>query len=454
MIASNQVVILPTHLFLYTPMPQLTRRTFTKSGITSLFALLAPASLSSCAVFRSRKRIPTAVLQDKLKGMILLGTYGDALGAYHEPRGLEGYTGNPADIMRLPKATVYQPPGSQAAPWWVWVRGDDLEEDVIGLPTDDSAFRLLILHPWLISLKKAQPSEAAFAEWMTARMNAERSFEVNQWQSRRQLQMQDWLIMFKDAERWQQAPTSNPTSFMPTKGNPFFRPAIPIVFGLFMYLELAALYAEYPPFEVMNHFSTFSRLDQEYAGSITGLFSGLMAGAVRVSDTKQPFHTWYFTSVNQLLNQTPPYKELIEQAFKSAWLLGTENQQQSERAFLDIMQTEIYEAPLPSNRDTVGFRVFDPLLFLKQITASVAYSGPDTTKALRLLASSPGDADTLPSMLGTLVGAWAGYNVLIDSNTSLDADLLEVEHTLSASFGYDVQDTSQKLALLAARITF
>lgn len=386
--------------------------------------------------------------------MILLGAYGDALGAYHEPRGLEGYTGNPADVMRLPQAATYQPPGSQAAPWWVWVRGDDLEEGVIGLPTDDSAFRLFILHPWLMALNHMQPSEAAFAAWMRARMNAERSFEVNQWQSRRQLQMRDWLIMFKDAERWRKAPTSSPTSFMPTKGNPFFRPAIPIVFGLFMYLELAALYGEYPAYEVMGHFSTFSRLDQEYAGSITGLFAGLVASAMRVSGTQSPFHTWYSTNISHLIKQAPANKELLQKAFQSAWSIGSENQQQSERAFLDIVKSDVYEASLPSNRDTMGFRVFDPLLFFKQITASVAYSGSDTTKALRILACNPGDADTLPSMLGTLVGAWAGYNTLVDSNTSLEADLQEVERTLSRSFGYDVHNTSQKLALLAKRIKF
>ena len=435
-------------------MPQLTRRTFTRSGLAGLFSLCVPTYLCSCAVFRSRIPIPVSVIQNKLKGMILLGAYGDALGAYHEPRGLEGYTGDPSSVERLPKAATYQPPGSQAAPWWVWVQGDELGKDIIGVPTDDSAFRLFILHPWLLSLRERQPTEALFADWMQARMNADRTFEVNQWQSRRQQQIRDWLIMFSDADRWHDAPTSSTATFMPTEGNPFFRPEIPIVFGMFMYLELAALYGGFPAHEVMNHFSSFSRLDQGYAGAVTGLFAGLMASAVSASDTTQSFANWYSSTTTHLLNHNPPYLDELKDAFHTAWKTGTENQQFTETDFLSLVKKEIYEAPLPSDRDQLGYRVFDPLLFFKQITAAVAYSGSDIQRALRLLASNPGDADTLPSMLGTLAGAWAGYSSLSERSPSLREDIQEVENTLLTLFGYQVDETSYQLAQLAKRIQY
>ena len=386
--------------------------------------------------------------------MILLGAYGDALGAYHEPRGLQGYTGNPSSIEKLPKASTYQPPGSQATPWWVWIRGDDLPEGIVGVPTDDSAFRLLILHPWLLSLKGTPPTEALFAEWMQVRKDAARSFEPNQWQFQRQSQINDWLIMFGDANRWRESPSSNPASFRPTEGNPFFRPSIPIVFGMFMYLELAALYSEYPAHEVMAHFSTFSRLDQNYAGAVTGLFAGLVASAIPFHDIQVPFATWYYTTVTQLLKQNPPDKELLNEAFKTGWQTGVENQHQPEREFLTLIKKELYEAPLPLDRDSMGYRVFDPLLFFKQITASVAYASHDLPQMLRLLASNPGDADTLPSMLGTLAGAWAGYRHLIELRTPLKEDLQTVDTTLSTLFGYQVEDTSRRLTHLSKRITF
>ena len=435
-------------------MPQLSRRTFTKGGLTSLIALLTPFSLESCDAFRTRKLVPSDAYLNKLKGMILLGAYGDALGAYHEPRGLQGYTGNPDSIHSLPKAVTYQPPGSQAAPWWVWIRGDELSEDIIGVPTDDSAFRLLILHPWLISLNKKQPTESLFAEWMQDRVRKDRSFEVSQWQLRRQLQIRDWLIMLKDASRWREDPSPDPSYFIPTEGNPFFRPDTPIVFGMFMYLELAALYGGYPPQEVMQHFSTFSELDQGYAGSVTGLFAGLVADAIPVANANTPFDAWYHSTTSNLLKESPSHAELLNEAFQKAWRIGIENQEKPESDFLEITKKEIYDAPLPSNRDSIGFRVFDPILFFKQITASIAYSGHDIQKALRLLASNPGDADTLPSMLGTLAGAWAGHTSLQLLSNTLKDDLEEVDKTLSSLFDYNVHDTSLQLANLAKRVQY
>ncbi|MBX2819806.1 MAG: ADP-ribosylglycohydrolase family protein [Rhodothermaceae bacterium] len=435
-------------------MPLLSRRTFTKSGLASFIALLTPFSLESCDVLRSRKSVPSEAYLNKLKGMILLGAYGDALGAFHEPRGLQGYTGNPDSIHSLPKAVTYQPPGSQATPWWVWIRGDELTEDIVGVPTDDSAFRLLILHPWLISLDKKQPTESLFAEWMQDRVRKDRSFEVSQWQRRRQLQIHDWLIMLKDANRWRDDPSPDPTFFIPTEGNPFFRPATPIVFGMFMYLELAALYGGYPPHEVMHHFSTFSQLDQGYAGSVTGLFAGLIAAAIPVSNTRISFDTWYHSTTSTLLKERPSHAELLNEAFQKAWRIGMENQSKPEGDYLEITKKEIYDAPLPSNRDSIGFRVFDPILFFKQITASIAYSGSDIQKALRLLASSPGDADTLPSMLGTLAGAWAGHASLQQLSNALKDDLEEVDKTLTTLFDYKVHDTSLQLANLAKRMQY
>lgn len=431
-----------------------TRRDFAKGGIASVLSLLAPASLISCAGYTSRKLIAPEIFENKLKGMILLGAYGDALGAYHEPRGLQGFVGNPENLRRLPEATAYQPPGSQATPWWVWVRGDELPEGLIGLPTDDSAFRLLILHPWLLSLTHEQPSEASFAEWMQARLRTERLFEESQWQSRRQSQTRDWLIMLGDAERWNASPESTLASFQPTIGNPFFRPEIPIVFGLFMYMELAALYAGYDNWTVLHHFSSFSQLDQGYARSVTGLFAGLVAAAIPASGSDQSFSGWYATTIRSLLKESAADMELLEEAFEMSWATGIQHQDKLEKEFLEIVKQDIYEAPLPSNRDQIGFRVFDPLLFFKQITAAVAYAGADIPKALILLANNPGDADTLPSMLGTLAGAWAGYSELSNWNTELGEDLAHVEKTLRALFGYDVHETSKQLALLARDVRY
>ena len=435
-------------------MPFLNRRRFATLCSQTALALVVPASNLSCSPGPSAPTSDPSFLIDKLQGMILLGTYGDALGALHEPAGLQGKVGNPDAARRLSPVRAYQPPGSTGAPWWIWLDGNDLSPDMRGVPTDDSAFRLLILHPWLQSLTSGTPDEARFRAWLQNQIQANTA-PTGSWQERRAFQIRDWLTMLDDAQRWTETPPEYRAAFQITEGNPFFRPTIPIVFGLFMYLECAALYAHCDPGAVRTHFASFCSLDQGYAGEITGLFAALIASAVSQSAHDASFSDWYIATIRSMVHQQDVELEgtTLGIRIETAWRWGVARRGLRESAFLQSFKTDIYEALLPGTRDAAGFRVFDPLLFLQQITATVAYAADDLPKMLTLMASNPGDADTIPSMFGSLAGAWYGLEALNRLSPVLAGDLVHVRDTLGLLFDYDLEHTVHSLAELSQALT-
>ena len=388
--------------------------------------------------------------------MILLGTYGDALGALLEPAALQGNVGLPDAARQLSPASAYQPPGKTGAPWWVWLDGDHIPPDTRGVPTDDSAFRLILLHSWLADLNDEERAEDSFRAWLQNKHDTVANVTPGSWQERQYAQIRDWLIMLDDAERWSAvSSTLSIEEFQVTTGNPFFRPGIPVVFGMFMYLEYAALFAQCDPLEVRNHFSTFCSLDQGYAGEITGLFSGLISSAVAVSTSEIPFTNWYIDTLRSQLAVQDIHvgNQRLSDIIESIWDWGTSRRSYSELEIVWAIKTDIYETPLPGNRDQLGYRVFDPLLFLQQMTATVAYATEGIPQILTLLACNPGDADTIPSMFGSIAGAWYGMEALTHLSPTLSDDLGHVQRTVSTLFDYDLERVVHSLVRLSRTIT-
>ena len=434
-------------------MALLTRRDFTTiSAYATLTAFVSKGTLS-CTHSPSGLPSNTPPLVNKLNGMVLLGTYGDVLGAFHEPSGLQGNIGMPDALRKLPMTSSYQSTEKTGAPWWVWVDGKDIPPGTIGVPTDDSAYRLLILHPWLTSVENEPIEETRFRQWLQAEYESSADVLQGSWQERKRLQIKDWLIMLDDAQRWKAA--SADASFETTPGNPFFRPEIPVVFGMFMYLECAALYAHCPPNQVRDHFTSFCGLDQGYAGEITGLFAALIADAMVTSPEDHAFNEWYMDTLRSLLSNRDVSvgNETLSEIVDDAWGWGSSKRALSEQELLEALRLKIYQAPLPEDRDSIGFRVFDPLLFLKQITATVAYSPQGIQQILTLLACNPGDADTIPSMLGSVAGAWYGLDALKNLSPTLSEDLDAVHSTVSSLFGYDLGYTTRAMAALSTTLT-
>ena len=102
-------------------------------------------------------------LEDRLRGMLLLSAYGDALGADHESQ-REIHTAPLPD--RLPEQTLAAEPD----PWQYWATTHQLDSPVKGLTTDDTAFKLFLLHPWLeqVSVGGSSFDEIGFREFLVS----------------------------------------------------------------------------------------------------------------------------------------------------------------------------------------------------------------------------------------------------------------------------------------------
>ena len=426
---------------------QPTRRRFLSLSIAVALAACMPLSRGQG---RDGEASPcpltAAQLKDKIMGMLLLGAYGDALGAPHEQDGLGGQTGDPATARRLRPFRDYD--RDQPSAWGIWPNPADIDPNKRGVPTDDTSFRVAVLHQWLCDEAKGdeRPTEARFLQWLRARQAP--AADAPQWEKSRHQQIQAWICMLEDAMRMKQ----NPDGFQPRACNPFFRQNIPVVFGPFMYLELAAIYACCPRDEVFNRFESFSCLDQSYGQYITGVMTAMLSQAMCKTEQPDSFDQWYRQFVEGLLGSAlgdAGQRRTVRAAYNQSRQFGQNNRNLSEKDFIEKLKTDIYDAPLPAPGDRQGLRNFDPLLFFKQMTAAVTYAGGDVRKALRILAVGPGDADTIPSQLGSIIGACMGEQALRQLGDGFSADFDAVKDCIKQLYGIELSDLADYLVTLA-----
>lgn len=390
--------------------------------------------------------LTTAQLKDKMMGMLLLGAYGDALGAPHEVSGLSGNTGDPATAQRLRPFRDYN--RAEASPWGIWPNPANINRDKKGVPTDDTSFRVSLLHQWLCEEARGNsaPTEARFLAWL--RRQRQPAATAPQWQKSRHQQSLAWICMLEDCQRMR----TNPDGFQERDCNPFFRQNIPVVFGLFMYLELAAIYACCPRDQVFNRFKNFTCLDQSYGQYITALLATVLSQGLCESDKQLGFDQWFAGAVDGVVNANlgdAAQRRVVKAAVTQARQFGRNNRNLNEKDFIEKLKREIFDAALPAPADRRGLRSFDPLLFLKQMTAVAAYAGNDVRKALRLLAVGPGDADTVPSQLGSIIGACLGERRLRQLNPGFSQDLTAAKDCIKRLYNIELSDLADCLVTLA-----
>ena len=99
---------------------------------------------------------------DRIRGMLLLGAYGDALGAAQE--GQETPTPDP-----LPTRLVARDMPEWGEAWGTWLPAI-VHAKRIGMPTDDTCYRLCVLHPWLAAIADGDRTfdEASLLDFMAA----------------------------------------------------------------------------------------------------------------------------------------------------------------------------------------------------------------------------------------------------------------------------------------------
>lgn len=363
--------------------------------------------------------------------MFLLGAYGDALGAAHEGAGLSGKIGDPGSRHALP--TLEEAGLEGPSPWGIWFDHRVLSPAQKGVVTDDTAFRVALLDEWVeASVSDGEPlTDRAFERWLRGR-RARRDLRPEV-EGARAEQVEDWIAMYDDIERYANGATE------PSPGNPFFMKDVPVCFGLFQYLELAAWSHDLDTGAVMDRYRSFSRLDQGYGGQVTALAAGLLVEALRADPAKSPFGPWFLDTLRDLT--TDAGFEWIEPHLEDAAATGHSARGFPPGEFLERLRAEVFQAPLPAGRDGKDLREFDPLLFLKLMTACVAYE-PDGVAAVQLLSISVGDSDTMASELGSIVGAYEGAARLRERPGALADDLAAVEFVLLRWLGFCVRERS------------
>ena len=361
-------------------------------------------------------------LEDRLRGMLLLSAYGDALGSDHEQQAEVHSAPLPE---RLPEQTLE----AETNPWRYWPTTQQLNAPVKGLTTDDTAFKLFLLHPWLQEVLASNSifDERDFRHFLAQLKTSE--IQPTWIRTPRDAQIDSWLEMYGAADF--------------EENSNFFSPGVPIVFGLFMFLELAAFRTDYTPVENYLYFRDFTVLDQGYAKSATGFFTAITSSAFASNPTDR-FDDWLLDKSKTLcdelidLDVDPDEISTILRIVESMTELGKSSRGQTPHEFMLAFEAAVVKPTHPPFMDvTFEGAIFDPLRMIAEMYAAAAYANGDPVHAIQPLAFGSGDSDTVCSLFGVLLGIWFGETAL-RQHTDLDADLTIVEQLLRETFKVDL----------------
>ena len=375
---------------------------------------------------------------DKIQGMLLAGAYGDALGAPHELNGLQGNAIDPLTIRKLALGCDFYH-DEKMNQWSIWPPPRFVDQSA-GIPTDDTAYRLTIFHPWMRHCREAGIgfAENQFRDWLSNTLLALELDSHSDWYiDCRNAQVQQWLEMFEAEEEKREAV--------------FFIPDIPIVFGLFLYLELGCVLAGKPRSLLYSIFRHCTRLDQGYAGIITGISAAILAEATVAEAGRQSFGNWFLVTAEDIVEEVAAASSGADRAFAERLLtvtrdmlqLGNKLRSKSEEACAAAIKREVYDH---SEWFNPRLKNFDPLLFWMQMVAATAYAGDDSVQAIRVLAGGAGDADTVPTVLGSLIGAYYGLQAMLllkSAGITWGDELIKVQECLEQFFDITILNEAE-----------
>ena len=374
--------------------------------------------------------------EDKIRGMLLLGAYADALGAAQESQ--EMPTPDP-----VPKTLAPRDMPEWGEAWGTWLPAI-VHAKRVGMPTDSTCYRLCTLHPWLAAIATGERTfdETSLQAFMTQLQHEPLYPEWYSFACKDQLK--DWSAMFQAQQEG--------------RSEAFFNPGVPIIFGLYLYLEAATVHHGVTPIETFAIYKRQARLDQGYAKIVTAFLATLVSLAVQEIPTAAAFSDWFFRSSLLLLEDLersgseaqalPTVRSLLD----SMQEFGTGLKGRTEATFNTAFKERVIDPSQPPflNQSFLG-GVADPYRTLAQIAATIAYANDDPAAALRTIAYSYGDTDAIASLLGTLMGAWYGEQGLYatpSQGVDLRTEIAVVESNLTELFHLDLDHQVQIFARL------
>ena len=374
--------------------------------------------------------------EDKIRGMLLLGAYADALGAAQESQ--EMPTPDP-----VPKTLAPRDMPEWGEAWGTWLPAI-VHAKRVGMPTDSTCYRLCTLHPWLAAIATGERTfdETSLQAFMTQLQHEPLYPEWYSFACKDQLK--DWSAMFQAQQE--------------ERSEAFFNPGVPIIFGLYLYLEAATVHHGVTPIKTFAIYKRQARLDQGYAKIVTAFLATLVSLAVQEIPTAASFSDWFFRSSLLLLEDLersgseaqalPTVRSLLD----SMQEFGTGLKGRTEATFNTAFKERVIDPPQPPflHQSFLG-GVADPYRTLAQIAATIAYANDDPAAALRTIAYSYGDTDAIASLLGTLMGAWYGEQGLYatpSQGVDLRTEIAVVESNLTELFHLDLDHQVQIFARL------
>ena len=367
-------------------------------------------------------------IADRLRGMFLLSAYGDAFGAGHEISSAIHPSPFPE---RLPTQNI----GVSASRWGYWVTQAEVGPTAKGIPTDDTAYKLFILHPWLRSVLAGDSSfdENSFIQFISELRSTPVSPAI--FVQPRNAQIDNWKLMYDAADA------------LPPRIKDFFKPNVPVVFGFFLFLEAAAFRTRYQPVENYLYFREATRLDQGYAKSATGFLTSIVSQAFSSNPVQQRFDGWFVQESANLISALKTASidvqdvSTIERILETMSELGDSLRGSSPHEFMVSFEQAVVvpNQPPPFMDEPFKWPEHDPFRMLAEMIAATVYAEGDPHRAIQVLAFSSGDSDTVCTFLGTLMGIWFGEESLLQ-NANLTDDLTTVERVLTTVFEINLEE--------------
>ena len=414
-----------------------------------------PAAKKPCEIKESE-------LRDRLRGMMRLSAFADALGAQHELSGLDGNVGPYSEKKALGPLSGYGRGKQTATPFGVWVNPKDPKNHPrIGIPTDDTSIRMALIYPWLCSLKGKAPTEASLREFLKKVANGPEG--ATDWTKTRKRAAAAIDAAIGDAAAYKKAVKGLKgdavkevqQGFKPSPGNSFYKPGAPVIFGPFFFLELAILTPCCPTKDVFARAAGFTCLDQGDGRLVSGALGAVMAAAPCPGAKTGDFASFFFKTAGRALTGHGGKRgKALKEEMDAARKIGRDRRAADKAAgkpdpkgFLDQIEKDIYRK---RNGEDGGLFKFDPVRFLKMYAATLEYAQGDIARAIRLLSCSAGDADTMPALLAAMMGAWCGEAAL-KKDAAVATGMDTVEKRLKEMGGVDMNKFVDCLIALARR---
>ncbi len=387
--------------------------------------------------------------------MLLLGIYGDILGAPKEKEAIHDNKYNPRNPEDLGNFTAFDDFGrlKDEVPdkWGIWI-DKSIISNIKGIPTDDTAFRIIFLYRWIAEYASLgfPLNETNFYNWLNNDKLPKKYKNVLGVEHSYNKMRSQFLEMFKVA-------LDNDVN----NGIHFYSPTRPVFFGNFMYLELVSTRLNHTEEDVLIEFYNFSDLDKGIekesgiGNTITALCTAILHQSLKKEGIgyKLVFDFLENTTIRLLeLAKEFNFKEVDRIRDAMIWAI---NMGESLSSALKVYESLSKIYLTGENENKYGWKDEDgklyahhPLLMWIQLWSALSFYRDSPVESITITAAGYGDTDTVSSFLGSILGGLLGKDTLLNisiNDIPLKDKIQTIHSNISFLFNTDLYDISNLL---------